>query len=166
MDNNTKAKFDVKKSPKTFDYVLARLTKNVRCNRCNRPVILSDAPGYSYQCLSCDEDLYKIETHNSIHFTVDELEKNLELARDYFLLYKKTEPKLKYELVTPADINNLTIDGLSVVELLGNAIEDLNNAKEIITSELGVVEYSQYIDDINSFVSRIDDLINYIGDTL
>ena len=35
------------------------------CNRCNSPVIKSDLPEYSYQCLNCDEDLYGFEVHNN-----------------------------------------------------------------------------------------------------
>lgn len=34
------------------------------CNRCENKVSKSDLKEYDYQCFECDEDLYKIETHN------------------------------------------------------------------------------------------------------
>lgn len=32
------------------------------CNRCGSDVLKSDNPEYSFQCLNCDEDLYRFET--------------------------------------------------------------------------------------------------------
>ena len=32
------------------------------CRRCKSPVFKSDNPEYSYQCFTCDEDLYEFET--------------------------------------------------------------------------------------------------------
>lgn len=32
------------------------------CKRCKAPVWRTDTPDYSFQCLSCDEDLYEFET--------------------------------------------------------------------------------------------------------
>ncbi|MBQ7818580.1 MAG: DUF4314 domain-containing protein [Bacteroidales bacterium] len=43
-----------------------------RCNRCHSPVITSDTPGYKYQCLECDEDLYEIETYIGEPMTEEE----------------------------------------------------------------------------------------------
>ena len=39
-----------------------------RCNRCESPVVKSDNPEYSYQCLECDEDLYSIEIHEDSNY--------------------------------------------------------------------------------------------------
>lgn len=45
-------------------YVQNRMT-NRRCNRCKKPVLLSDVDGYQYQCLEHDEDLCTFETFES-----------------------------------------------------------------------------------------------------
>lgn len=36
---------------------------NIYCNRCNQQVTKSDLEEYNYQCMECDEDLYRFETH-------------------------------------------------------------------------------------------------------
>ena len=45
-------------------YVENRLT-NRRCNRCKKPVLLSDLKEYQYTCFEHDEDLYAFETYES-----------------------------------------------------------------------------------------------------
>jgi hypothetical protein len=40
---------------------LPPLASGVRCCRCKSPVFQSATPGYTFQCLVCDEDLYGIE---------------------------------------------------------------------------------------------------------
>lgn len=45
-------------------YVENRLT-NRRCNRCKKPVLLSDLKEYQYTCWEHDEDLYTFETYES-----------------------------------------------------------------------------------------------------
>ena len=42
------------------DYVLKRLVSNLRCNRCNSPVLLSELEDYLYQCLVCDEGMFSL----------------------------------------------------------------------------------------------------------
>ena len=61
--------------PKSVKYVKARLLKTLRCNRCGHIVLKSDAQssGYSYQCLYCDEDLFKPEVHKGQVCTTEEL---------------------------------------------------------------------------------------------
>lgn len=68
-------KFDTERYPETTKYVLKRLCTNVRCNRCNQPVLRSELEGYEYQCVEHDEDLYGAETHNREPYTADELNK-------------------------------------------------------------------------------------------
>ena len=35
--------------------------RDALCPRCGQPVIPSDNPEYTYQCLDCDEDFYAFE---------------------------------------------------------------------------------------------------------
>jgi RecJ-like exonuclease len=46
------------------------MTKERLCNRCNNPVEKSFLEDYDYQCIVCDEDLYKFETHEAKVVTV------------------------------------------------------------------------------------------------
>lgn len=79
-------KFDKNKAPKTYNYVCKRIYKTIRCNRCGCPVLKSDVKGYSYQCLNCDEDLYKIETHKGKPYTEEEFNEICLMTQDLLLL--------------------------------------------------------------------------------
>ena len=81
-----KHKFNIEKSPKSFAYVLERDTFTVRCNRCGSPVLRSDLDDYVYQCMSCDEDLYTIETHKGEYHTDEEFDELCCNTRDLLLL--------------------------------------------------------------------------------
>lgn len=81
-----KQKFNIEKSPKSFAYVLERDTFTVRCNRCGSPVLRSDLDDYVYQCMSCDEDLYTIETHEGEYHTDEEFDELCCNTRDLLLL--------------------------------------------------------------------------------
>lgn len=70
-----KQKFNVEKAPKTFAYVLENDTINRRCNMCGAVVLKETfVEGYPYQCMSCDENLYEIETHIGELHTDEELD--------------------------------------------------------------------------------------------
>lgn len=58
--------FRVDDRPNAVEYVNAHQTNPTRrCNRCGSPVLISDNGGsYSYQCMSCNEDLFSFETHD------------------------------------------------------------------------------------------------------
>ena len=73
----------IKETP--VEYVQKRDTKNIRCNRCHKPVLKSDVEGYQYQCMFCDEDLVSFETY------IGELHTDVELQE----LYKQTKLFLK-----------------------------------------------------------------------
>ena len=79
-------KFNIEKNPKTFEYVLERDTFTKRCNRCGSPVLRSDLDDYVYQCMSCDEDLYTIETHEGEYHTDEEFDELCCNTRDLLLL--------------------------------------------------------------------------------
>ena len=81
-----KQKFDIEKSPKTFEYVLERDTLTRRCNRCGSVVLKSELNDYAYQCMNCDEDLYRIETHNGKPHTTEEFDELCCMTRDILLL--------------------------------------------------------------------------------
>lgn len=82
-----KDKFNPEKCPKTLAYVIERDAITVRCNRCESPVLKSDLPEkYVYQCMSCDEDLYGIETHKGEPHTDEEFEELCCNTRDLLLL--------------------------------------------------------------------------------
>jgi len=40
------------------------MEKKKLCPKCKKPVIKSDNPEYSWQCLECDEDFYNFEVIN------------------------------------------------------------------------------------------------------
>lgn len=77
--------------PKSVAYVKSRLLLTTRCNRCGHIVLKSDAKssGYSYQCLYCDEDLYKVETHRGQRCSTEELADLCVLAADLLELDHK-----------------------------------------------------------------------------
>lgn len=50
--------------PNTFKYVSQNNTRCRRCNKCGKVVLKeTNVSNYPYQCMSCDENLYEIETH-------------------------------------------------------------------------------------------------------
>ena len=52
------------KYPKTAKFIKRNDTVNRRCNRCGSVVLKETfVPAYPFQCMSCDENLYGIETH-------------------------------------------------------------------------------------------------------
>lgn len=53
-----------------------------KCNRCGNLVMRSYIKGYTFQCLRCDEDLYKFEAHRGNRVTSDELSR-------FFKMYKQ-----------------------------------------------------------------------------
>ena len=79
-------RFDVKKSPKSLDYIIKRDVGTIRCNKCGSPVLKSDLNDYAYQCMNCDEDLYAIETHEGAYHTEEEFETLCCDVRDLLLL--------------------------------------------------------------------------------
>lgn len=79
-------KFDKTISLKTFEYVNEKNTFNRYCNRCGSPVLISGNKSYSFQCMTCDEDLYEIETHLGDVFNQEDFEKLLMNTRDILLL--------------------------------------------------------------------------------
>ena len=42
--------------------------------------------GYSYQCMNCDEDLYKVETHRGKPYTAEEFNEICLMTQDLLLL--------------------------------------------------------------------------------
>ena len=87
--------FDKNKAPKTYEYVCKRLYKTIRCNRCGCPVLRSELynntvqgskKGYFYQCMNCDEDLYKVETHKGKPYTEEEFNEICLMTQDLLLL--------------------------------------------------------------------------------
>lgn len=60
--------------PKTYEYICNHLPKydTIRCGRCGSPVLTSDVEGYSYQCMYCDEDLFKTEIYEGVSWTDEE----------------------------------------------------------------------------------------------
>ena len=68
----------------TMAYVMQNDTVCRRCNRCGSVVLDEpDSKEYPYQCMNCDEDLYRHETHIGEPHTDDEFE---ELCEDTFAL--------------------------------------------------------------------------------
>lgn len=58
--------FNPENFPKTLAYVKKYDTGNRRCNRCGCVVLIEPQPmdaEYPYQCMSCDENRFGIETH-------------------------------------------------------------------------------------------------------
>ena len=90
-----KEKFNVEKNPKTMAYVLERDTGNIRCNRCGSPVLRTEIPerGYKYQCMSCDEDLFGVETHEGKWHTTEEFEELLLNTQALLLLDEEVKSK-------------------------------------------------------------------------
>lgn len=82
---------DVSVSNDAVLYYVSHIS-NHRCNRCNKPVLLSDNKEYTYQCMNCNEDLYEIETYKkeNDYITSDELEE-LCLSIDRMLGEEKNE---------------------------------------------------------------------------
>ncbi|MBE5940812.1 MAG: hypothetical protein E7266_10545 [Lachnospiraceae bacterium] len=57
-------RFDIKKHPKTYKYVLENDTLTRRCNSCGCVVLKeTNVEDYPFQCMSCDVNLYTFETH-------------------------------------------------------------------------------------------------------
>lgn len=83
---NCLEKFNPAQSPKTYEYVIKNITPNIRCNRCGSICLKSEAKGYKYQCMYCDEDLYSIETHESEKYNENEFNDVLITTRDLLLL--------------------------------------------------------------------------------
>ena len=56
--------------PNSAAYVDKSIEKHIRCNRCNTPVLRTknhcdmDGQRYSYECMTCDEDLFECEVHS------------------------------------------------------------------------------------------------------
>ena len=62
------------------NYVVNLLT-NRRCNRCGHTVLQEpEGDEYPYQCLHCDENMYKIETHTGEQITDEEFDKLVRLV--------------------------------------------------------------------------------------
>lgn len=80
--------FDVKENPNSKKYVDDRIQENLICNRCNTHVLKSEleSSGYSYQCLSCDEDLLLVEVSIGKTITEKETCEIYELAANILLL--------------------------------------------------------------------------------
>ena len=67
--------FDKEKYPKTFAYVKENDTVNRRCNRCGSVVLReTNINCYPFQCMSCDENMYGIETHIGEPHTEEEFD--------------------------------------------------------------------------------------------
>jgi predicted SprT family Zn-dependent metalloprotease len=85
----TVEKFNFEKSPKTLCYVMENDTFNRRCNRCQSVVLKETNPteqNYPYQCMSCDENLFTIETHEGKYHNDNEFQELLCNTRDLLLL--------------------------------------------------------------------------------
>jgi hypothetical protein len=74
-----KQEFNFQQHPKTLIYVLENNTFNRRCNRCGSVVLKELIKNYPFQCMSCDESLYEIETYLDAQQTHDEF---IELCRN------------------------------------------------------------------------------------
>jgi len=61
------------------------------CRRCGERVEKSDNPDYSYQCFSCDEDLYEFETEIAIAMS------KVYKIKHYATTSKKTRTRKKYQ---------------------------------------------------------------------
>lgn len=82
-----KERFDAELSPKTHAYVLENDTINRRCNRCGSVVLKeTNISGYPFQCMSCDENVFTIETHLGKPHTDAELNELFIDTRDLLLL--------------------------------------------------------------------------------
>lgn len=56
-------------------------------NRCGSVVLKEPMiKEYPYQCMSCDENMYSIETHKGIYHTVEEFDELCCNVRDLLLL--------------------------------------------------------------------------------
>ena len=77
---------------KSYQYVLDNDTENIRCNRCGSVVLRQPETGadneneYPYQCMVCDENLYKIETNAGEPHTKKELEELIERTLELLCL--------------------------------------------------------------------------------
>ena len=74
--------------PKTVKYIAEKFRKNCRCIRCGAPVLReSRMIDYPYQCMNCDEDLYRFEVRKSKQPVTDaEIEELVERTAGLLLL--------------------------------------------------------------------------------
>jgi predicted SprT family Zn-dependent metalloprotease len=81
----TNQKFNTETHPKTLCYVIENDTFTKRCNMCGS-VVLKETnktdDNYPYQCMSCDENLFEIETHDGDYHTPEEFDELLCNTRD------------------------------------------------------------------------------------
>ena len=70
-------------------------TVSVKCPKCGRSkhMKLSDTPGYTFQCLSCDEDFYSMEIHST---DSDFYDKNEGKTHNLFQITLKGFPLARY----------------------------------------------------------------------
>ena len=58
-------KYVEERLPKSAEYVRNNLVPDTICNCCGAYVLRSKLEGHPYQCMYCDEDLRKEETHKT-----------------------------------------------------------------------------------------------------
>lgn len=127
------SKFNVEKNPKTMSYVLERIQENKRCNKCGSILLKSDLKDYSYQCMNCDEDLYKFEAHDGEDRTDKELEEILENTRDLLELDNITDNiKFRHLIGHIDEIENTGNDyaGFEYLQILYPNNEDIKNVMQ------------------------------------
>ena len=82
-------RFDVTKHPKTYAYVMENDTVIRRCNRCGSVVLRETSiDEYPYQCMSCDENMFGIETHIGQPHTSEEFNELLNNTAELLCLDK------------------------------------------------------------------------------
>ena len=57
----------------TKKYILENYVEDLYCNRCGNAVLKSHLEKYEYQCMSCDEDLLKVEVHFEKHTVAEKI---------------------------------------------------------------------------------------------
>lgn len=74
-------------------YVYNRIVTDRACGRCGGYVLKSDSENYPYQCLKCDEDLYRIETTTIDNGEVpaEKFAEQVALAYNYMIAEKEDE---------------------------------------------------------------------------
>ena len=81
--------FNRNKYPKTLSFVMENDTVTRRCNRCGCVVLREPVKmeaEYPYQCLSCDENMFGIETYEGEPHTESEFDDICCWAIDIFEL--------------------------------------------------------------------------------
>lgn len=71
---------------KTREYVLKNIVDGRRCANCGKIVLReTETKKYPFQCLHCDESLYRFETYMGEKMRTEEINELIDIAMEYQL---------------------------------------------------------------------------------